>query len=135
MEMTHGFATAVNAINASGACEMRDTCYRAATCTLTTCATLQHAKTIDAREAGEDVPTPKPKPRKNPVKRSFKRCSKCHEMKPITEFHRNAKSRDGYICTCKDCRHAYSVAQWAEARARREARGEKVRRTEARRNG
>lgn len=129
METTHGFAVAVNAINAASACEMRATCYRAATCTLTTCSTMRLAKTIDAREAGEDVPAPKP--RRNPVKRSFKRCSKCKEMKPISEFYRNAKSRDGYSCTCKACCHTYAVAHWAEARARREAKGEVVRRTGA----
>lgn len=134
METTHGFAVAVNGINAASACEMRATCYRAASCTLTTCETMQHAKTIDAREAGEDVPTPKPKPRRNQVIREFKRCARCKEMKPITDFYRNSGSKDGHDHTCKACQRVKAAARWADERARREAKGEVVRRTRVKRD-
>ena len=34
-----------------------------------------------------------------------KRCSKCGEMKPVTEFHRKYTSSDGYHSNCKMCRN------------------------------
>jgi len=32
-----------------------------------------------------------------------KRCTKCGEEKPITEFHKNVRSKDGLHCYCKEC--------------------------------
>jgi hypothetical protein len=36
----------------------------------------------------------------------YKRCSKCGELKPILDFPRNRKSRDGYHLYCKVCHNA-----------------------------
>lgn len=32
-----------------------------------------------------------------------KKCSRCGENKYFSEFHRNAKSKDGYLDVCKQC--------------------------------
>jgi ribosomal protein L32 len=32
-----------------------------------------------------------------------RRCSKCHEDKPLEEFHRDARASDGRTTTCKKC--------------------------------
>jgi hypothetical protein len=37
-----------------------------------------------------------------------KRCSKCKEVKPITEFTTDINRRDGYYPQCKQCRAEYS---------------------------
>ena len=37
-----------------------------------------------------------------------KRCSKCKEVKPITEFTKDINRRDGYYPQCKQCRAEYS---------------------------
>lgn len=33
----------------------------------------------------------------------MKRCTKCGEEKPLSEFHRDARTRDGLRCWCKVC--------------------------------
>lgn len=33
----------------------------------------------------------------------MKTCSKCRELKPLTDFHRNARSADGHAVWCKPC--------------------------------
>jgi hypothetical protein len=33
----------------------------------------------------------------------MKICTKCGESKPLTEFHRSSRSKDGCRCTCKSC--------------------------------
>lgn len=38
----------------------------------------------------------------------MKRCTKCGELLPITEFYRNVRMRDGYLTQCKKC-HKKSV--------------------------
>jgi hypothetical protein len=43
-------------------------------------------------------------------------CSKCHETKPVTEFHRNRSMRSGYHSSCKACKHAYDSTPEARAR-------------------
>jgi hypothetical protein len=60
-------------------------------------------------------------PRDNSV--SLHRCSRCHELKPETDFHR---SQDGEFTYCRDCRNAYDRQYYAERggparRARRRA--------------
>lgn len=35
---------------------------------------------------------------------SFKKCTKCKEIKPLNEFYKQSKSKDGYAYQCKDCR-------------------------------
>ena len=37
----------------------------------------------------------------------MKRCTKCGEIKPFSEFHRDARTKDGLMCQCKACRHKY----------------------------
>lgn len=32
-----------------------------------------------------------------------KTCKKCSETKPIAQFHRNPKTKDGYYGICKSC--------------------------------
>lgn len=34
-----------------------------------------------------------------------KRCSKCKQTKPISEFHKNPASHGGHINACKNCQH------------------------------
>ena len=50
-----------------------------------------------------------------------KRCSRCGKTKPVSEFCKNRRSKDGLHSYCKACKGAYSRA-WAEAnRERRRA--------------
>ena len=35
-----------------------------------------------------------------------KKCSKCGEVKPTTEFYKNIKAADGYDTYCKECRRS-----------------------------
>lgn len=44
---------------------------------------------------------------------SGKRCSKCGESKPHSEYHRDKQKRDGLSAWCKSCRNA-SGAAWRE---------------------
>ena len=37
----------------------------------------------------------------------LKKCGKCKKIKPLTEFHKNAKSKDGRHGDCKECRATY----------------------------
>jgi hypothetical protein len=32
-----------------------------------------------------------------------KKCSKCEEVKPVAEYHKNKSSKDGLYCACKTC--------------------------------
>lgn len=36
-----------------------------------------------------------------------KMCTKCKVVKPITEFYKNCRSKDGYAWNCKQCCKAY----------------------------
>lgn len=36
-----------------------------------------------------------------------KKCSKCGAVKPLSEYHRNARASDGLRAACKDCSLAY----------------------------
>lgn len=36
-----------------------------------------------------------------------KRCTKCGELKPLTDFYRKGSGRDGFETQCKDCKLAY----------------------------
>lgn len=38
----------------------------------------------------------------------MKKCIKCRQEKPLTDFHRHVKMKDGYRNTCKECRKAQS---------------------------
>jgi hypothetical protein len=39
----------------------------------------------------------------------MKRCSSCHRLKPLDDFHRNAHHKDGHSYDCKRCR---SIDYW-----------------------
>ena len=43
-----------------------------------------------------------------------KTCSKCGEIKPLGEFHKNKNAQDGYSHTCKECACA-RARKWYEA--------------------
>jgi hypothetical protein len=40
-----------------------------------------------------------------------KQCTKCHQVKPLTEFHRHKQSADGHKSRCKPCNCA-DTARW-----------------------
>lgn len=40
---------------------------------------------------------------------TMKRCSKCGETKPLSEFHQRKKSKDGRQAVCKVCTRVYDV--------------------------
>ena len=39
-----------------------------------------------------------------------KECRKCKEVKPVTEFHRNKRQKDGFHYYCKECNKAHAKA-------------------------
>jgi len=60
------------------------------------------------------------------IPHDFKKCSKCGEIKPLSEFARCAKSRDGLKSECKTCqaerRRRYYAEHAEEERERKHAR-------------
>lgn len=38
-----------------------------------------------------------------------KRCCHCKKRKPLSEFHRSKREKDGHRRTCKECRHALNT--------------------------
>lgn len=40
----------------------------------------------------------------------MKKCSKCHELKPETEFYKDKRTKDGLKCQCKKCHNKTSFA-------------------------
>lgn len=42
----------------------------------------------------------------------MKTCTKCHNTKPLTEFHSNRKTLDGLQPWCKSCRSAHAKAKY-----------------------
>lgn len=47
---------------------------------------------------------------------AVKRCKACGEMKPITAFYRNSRSKDGHMAVCRDCDKARAVHRLAQRR-------------------
>jgi hypothetical protein len=45
----------------------------------------------------------------------FKRCTKCGEEKPYSEFHSEKRSSDGVVSRCKPCTKEYG-RQWRESK-------------------
>ncbi len=37
----------------------------------------------------------------------MKNCSQCNQIKPVSEFNKNSKKRDGYQSMCRDCSRSY----------------------------
>jgi hypothetical protein len=54
----------------------------------------------------------------------MKKCTKCKEVKPLTEFRKNKNTTDGYYGWCAPCLSAYNKARgkaaWAEKKKARE---------------
>ncbi|HEY9557770.1 MAG TPA: hypothetical protein VIR58_13615 [Acidimicrobiales bacterium] len=57
---------------------------------------------------------------------THKRCSKCRQRKPLEDFNRLTRSRDGRQSYCRECNRAYHYANWdrhmAQIRARTKRR-------------
>ena len=49
------------------------------------------------------------------VPEGMKRCTKCGEIKPVSEFYRNSRAKDGMQFFCKACRHKYYVENRGKA--------------------
>lgn len=128
MSVTSGQAGEIVASHSHARCELRDTCYRAAYCMDESCATLEHLRAIKARADKPDDAVDE-HPRKP---ERLKWCRVCREKKPISEFSRNARYKDGHDSMCKACRHDKAIREWRQKRAAREAAGETVRRTRRR---
>jgi superfamily II helicase len=129
MSVTSGQAGEIAASHAHARCELRDTCYRAAYCMDESCSTLEHLRAIKARVDGGDDGAVDEHTRKP---ERLKWCRICREKKPISEFARNARYKDGHDSMCRACRHDKAVREWRQKRAAREAAGETVRRTRRR---
>ena len=43
---------------------------------------------------------------------SCKRCCECGEIKPLTEFNRSSKGKDGYQWKCRACYKAYNKSRY-----------------------
>lgn len=43
----------------------------------------------------------------------MKKCSNCKEEKPISDFHTNKRTKDGYTYYCKTC-SSLRAKRWAE---------------------
>jgi 5-methylcytosine-specific restriction endonuclease McrA len=53
---------------------------------------------------------------------THKRCTKCSERQPISQFARNSLAPDGYQYACRGCQRAYDQARyWSEAKQVAEA--------------
>jgi 5-methylcytosine-specific restriction endonuclease McrA len=50
-------------------------------------------------------------------------CARCHETKPLTEFHKNRKTRDGLKPYCKACCKAIDAVDYQKHREKRRAWG------------
>lgn len=46
----------------------------------------------------------------------MKTCSKCGKTKPLSEFHKAKRNKDGYTGQCGECRRAYHRDVYAGAR-------------------
>lgn len=49
----------------------------------------------------------------------MKRCGRCGDTKPFSEFYRNAARRDGYQSACKSCRSDINRAHYVTSEKRR----------------
>jgi hypothetical protein len=63
----------------------------------------------------------------NPLIGTEKRCSKCGQVKPVDEFHRDKRTPHGRLYKCKMCVNSYN-REWGRAnRARKTANTQKWR--------
>jgi hypothetical protein len=59
-----------------------------------------------------------------------KTCCKCGVTKPLDEFNRNCRKKDGHQENCKICHRAYAKA-WKEAKKLKDAEEERQKRRNA----
>lgn len=62
--------------------------------------------------------------------RATKRCSKCATVKPLSDFQRRTRSRDGHNTLCKACKTEYEIEYYRKNPKRRA----QIRRYERQRN-
>ena len=43
-----------------------------------------------------------------------KKCNKCRVIKPLTEFHKHPKIKDGKDWKCKSCQSGYDIREYKE---------------------
>ena len=63
----------------------------------------------------------------------MKRCPRCHDEQPLSEFYRESARSDGFSCWCKNCIRVKRRQHYAEMMAdpvRREAEAERQRKKE-----
>ena len=49
---------------------------------------------------------------------TMKQCTKCKEVKPLTDFYKSKSNKDGYQYCCKDCQEQYDRAYYQANRLR-----------------
>ena len=54
-----------------------------------------------------------------------KRCSKCKEIKPLSEFYKKLAKKDGLTCACKSCHNLYCKSEKGKATHERYEQSEK----------
>ncbi|MEE9354756.1 MAG: hypothetical protein V3U75_04125 [Methylococcaceae bacterium] len=54
-----------------------------------------------------------------------KRCSKCKEIKPLSDFYKKAAKKDGRTCACKSCLRLYCQSEKGKATHNRYEQSEK----------
>lgn len=52
----------------------------------------------------------------------MKPCKQCQRVLPLSEFHHNARRKDGHESRCKDCANAYKTAHASTTKAKRAKR-------------
>ena len=52
----------------------------------------------------------------------MKRCGRCGETRPLTEFNRNSATRDGFQASCQTCMRQYQAQHYRQNRERHIAR-------------
>jgi hypothetical protein len=106
---------------------------RDAICTLCDCPhfTAAGSVTPTASRASGDA-SPRVEPIHSESAEPTRRCSKCHEVRPRDEFHRDARASDGRTTTCKNCVAAKpykpTLLRVVKTRARKRALAELARR-------
>lgn len=78
---------------------------------------------INSKFNPEDTPPENMESMTTPTPQPTKTCTKCGEVKPQTEFYKNAKAADGLKSWCKHC-HSLAAAETAR-KARAEKRANK----------
>jgi hypothetical protein len=56
-----------------------------------------------------------------------KRCCTCHELKPLTEYNKRAKAKDGLQSRCRECSHTWYEANKVEHKANTRKRNDRAR--------